>query len=152
MRKYVCFDSIRSDQDLDLYLGSVSVGSPTVRTNYVDIPGADGLLDLSEALGGVTVVTAGSRDATPVKTRVRAAGHAIARLDEACGPAGEIEVDVVRDPVGTDDGAALLRLDAGEVLSRHVRSAPRVGVRIRAARCWRRRQPCQPTLSGPARS
>ena len=59
MRKYVCFDSIRSDQDLDLYLGSVSVGSPAVRTNYVDIPGADGLLDLSEALGGVTY---GSRE------------------------------------------------------------------------------------------
>ena len=59
MRKYVCFDSVRSDQDLDLYLGSVSVGSPAVRSNYIDIPGADGLLDLSEALGGVTY---GSRE------------------------------------------------------------------------------------------
>ena len=64
--------------------------------------------------------------------------------------AGEVEHHLVR--VGVDDRATLLRLDAGEILSRHVRSAPRVGVRIQAARCWRRRQPCQPTLSGPSRS
>lgn len=53
MRKYVTFGNLRSDTDLGLSLASVSVGSPAVRTTYVDVPGADGSLDLTEALGDV---------------------------------------------------------------------------------------------------
>ncbi|RWZ61575.1 bifunctional heptose 7-phosphate kinase/heptose 1-phosphate adenyltransferase [Labedella populi] len=49
--------------------------------------------ELVGALEGVRVVTAGAEDATPVKTRVRASGHAIARLDEACGAPGEPIID-----------------------------------------------------------
>lgn len=57
MRKFIKFGGIRTDTDLELYLASVSIGSPTVRTSFVDIPGADGALDLTEALGGVNYST-----------------------------------------------------------------------------------------------
>lgn len=53
MRKFVIFDKIRTDTDLDLYLASVSIGSPAVRTSFVDVPGLDGPLDLTEALGEI---------------------------------------------------------------------------------------------------
>lgn len=51
--------------------------------------------ELVAALAGVDVVTAGSGDPTPIKTRVRAQGHAVARLDESCGAPAEIVVDRV---------------------------------------------------------
>jgi rfaE bifunctional protein nucleotidyltransferase chain/domain/rfaE bifunctional protein kinase chain/domain len=60
--------------------------------------------ELVAALEGVRVVTGGAGDATPVKTRVRASGHAIARLDEACGPPGELIVD----------GAMLAEIEAAD--------------------------------------
>lgn len=56
-RQRVYFDNIDSERDLDLLLFNISIGSPTVRTFFVDIPGADGALDLTEALGTVNYST-----------------------------------------------------------------------------------------------
>ena len=39
--------------DWRLKLRSLVIGFPEAKTNTVDVPGADGLLDLSEALGAV---------------------------------------------------------------------------------------------------
>lgn len=38
--------------DLGMYLTDADIGFPEVRTNYVDVPGRNGLLDLSTALDG----------------------------------------------------------------------------------------------------
>lgn len=38
--------------DLGMYLTDADIGFPEVRTNYVDVPGRDGMLDLSTALDG----------------------------------------------------------------------------------------------------
>ena len=35
-----------------MYLTDADIGFPEVRTNYVDVPGRDGMLDLSTALDG----------------------------------------------------------------------------------------------------
>ena len=43
--------------------------------------------DLRAALAGITVTAGHSGAPTPVKTRVRAAGQAVVRLDEGCAPA-----------------------------------------------------------------
>ena len=44
-------------------------------------------VQLREALDGVRVIAGDSRAPTPVKTRLRAQGHAVARIDEGCDPA-----------------------------------------------------------------
>lgn len=49
----VSFDEIHSYRDLNLILSRVEVSPAAPKTNYVNIPGADGSLDLSEALGEV---------------------------------------------------------------------------------------------------
>lgn len=51
--KGIWFDNIHSYDNLNLILSSVSIPPATVKTNYIDIPGADGSLDLTEALGAV---------------------------------------------------------------------------------------------------
>lgn len=49
----VSFNDIHSFYDLDLILSSVEVSPASPKTNYVDIPGGDGALDLTEANGEV---------------------------------------------------------------------------------------------------
>ena len=49
----VSFNEIHSYRDLNLVLSKVGVSPASPKTVYVDIPGADGSLDLSEALGEV---------------------------------------------------------------------------------------------------
>ncbi|WP_286080618.1 phage tail domain-containing protein [Parablautia intestinalis] len=51
--KGVFFDTKHSYKDFKLITNSISVGYPTVKTNYIDVPGRDGSLDLTEALGGI---------------------------------------------------------------------------------------------------
>ena len=46
----VLFNEIHSYRDLNLILSRVEVAPAAPKTNYVDIPGADGSIDLSEAL------------------------------------------------------------------------------------------------------
>jgi phage-related protein len=57
MMKGIWFDNIHSYDNLNLILSSVSIPPATVKTNYIDIPGADGSLDLTEALGAVRYKT-----------------------------------------------------------------------------------------------
>ena len=49
----VFFDDIHSLQDLNLILSAVEISPAVPKTVYVDIPGADGSLDLTEAHGEV---------------------------------------------------------------------------------------------------
>lgn len=49
----VRFDEKHSISDWDLLMVSKTIGDPEVATNYIDIPGRDGTLDLSEFFGGV---------------------------------------------------------------------------------------------------
>lgn len=49
----ICFDKIHSFYDLNLVLSSVDIPPATPKTNYVEIPGGDGSVDLTEALGEV---------------------------------------------------------------------------------------------------
>lgn len=51
--KGIWFDNTHSYNDLNLILSSVSIPPAAVKTNYIDIPGADGSLDMTEALGAV---------------------------------------------------------------------------------------------------
>lgn len=53
MMKGIWFDNIHSYDDLNLILSSVNIPPAAVRTNFVDIPGGDGSVDLTEALGEV---------------------------------------------------------------------------------------------------
>ena len=62
---------------------------------------------------------------------------------EDLGALRQVERDLVR--LRVDDRAALLRLDAGEVLSRHCGAPVGEGEMAADRRCWRRRQPFQPT-------
>ncbi|MCC8181522.1 MAG: phage tail family protein [Clostridiales bacterium] len=48
----VSFDGAHCLDDLGLYLTNASIGAPEVQTNYIDVPGRDGQLDLSTALTG----------------------------------------------------------------------------------------------------
>lgn len=48
----VVFDSLDSYADLGLYLTSREIGLPSPKISSVEIPGADGAIDLSEALTG----------------------------------------------------------------------------------------------------
>lgn len=49
----VSFGDIHSHYDLDLLLSAVEISPATAKTTYIDIPGADGFLDLTEANGEV---------------------------------------------------------------------------------------------------
>lgn len=49
----VMFDTKHSYRDYGLVTNSISIGMPEVKTNYVDIPGGNGSIDLTEATGGV---------------------------------------------------------------------------------------------------
>ncbi len=51
--KGVKFDNIHSYYDLHLILSGCSISPATPKENYIDIPGADGSIDLTEALGEV---------------------------------------------------------------------------------------------------
>jgi len=49
----VFFGNIHSFHDLNLVLSAVSISPATPKTTYVDVPGSDGALDLTEAHGDV---------------------------------------------------------------------------------------------------
>lgn len=49
----VSFDEKHSIRDWDLLMTSKTIGEPTAVTSYVQIPGRDGSIDLTEALGEV---------------------------------------------------------------------------------------------------
>lgn len=51
--KGIRFDDIHSYTDLNLVLSEVKIPPATVKTTFVDIPGGDGSVDLTEALGEV---------------------------------------------------------------------------------------------------
>lgn len=53
MMKGIYFDDIHSYRDLNLVLSEVNIPPATVKTKYIDIPGGDGSVDLTEALGEV---------------------------------------------------------------------------------------------------
>ena len=49
--KGITFGNLHSYNDLKLILESKEIGSPGVKENKVDIPGADGSLDLTDFFG-----------------------------------------------------------------------------------------------------
>lgn len=51
--KGIRFDDVHSYHDLNLILSAVSIPPATPKTDFIDVPGADGTLDLTEALGDV---------------------------------------------------------------------------------------------------
>ena len=51
MTKGITFGNVHSHKDLKLILTSKEIGSPAVKTNKVDIPGADSALDLTDYFG-----------------------------------------------------------------------------------------------------
>ena len=51
--KGLTFDGIHTYNNLSLILTSKTIGQPTVKTEYVEVLGADGQLDLTEAFGDV---------------------------------------------------------------------------------------------------
>ena len=51
--KGISFDNIHSFHDLNLVLSKISIPPATAKTNLVDIPGGNGSVDLTEALGDV---------------------------------------------------------------------------------------------------
>lgn len=51
--KGIWFDNIHSFEDLNLILSKVNIPPAVPKTSYVDIPGGDGSVDLTEALGEV---------------------------------------------------------------------------------------------------
>lgn len=53
MMKGIWFDQVHSYEDLNLVLSEVKIPPATAKTNFVDIPGGDGSVDLTEALGEV---------------------------------------------------------------------------------------------------
>ena len=53
MMKGIWFDNIHSYADLNLVLSDIKIPPAAVKTTYVDIPGGDGSVDLTEALGEV---------------------------------------------------------------------------------------------------
>lgn len=48
----VSFDSLDLSHDFGLVLTGVEIGLPEIKSNYINIPEADGALDLTEALTG----------------------------------------------------------------------------------------------------
>lgn len=53
MMKGIWFDDVHSYYDLNLVLSEVKIPPATPKTTFVDIPGGDGSVDLTEALGEV---------------------------------------------------------------------------------------------------
>lgn len=53
MMKGISFNNYHSYEDLNLVLSKVEIPPATPKTNFVDIPGGDGSVDLTEALGEV---------------------------------------------------------------------------------------------------
>lgn len=53
MMNGIKFDNVHSFLDLNLVLAPFEMPPAPVKTNYIDIPGGDGSLDLTEALGEV---------------------------------------------------------------------------------------------------
>lgn len=53
MMNGIRFDDVHSYNDLNLVLSEVNIPPATAKTNFVDIPGGDGSVDLTEALGEV---------------------------------------------------------------------------------------------------
>jgi phage-related protein len=53
MMRGIHFDNVHSFYDLNLVLSEVKIPPAKAKTNYVDIPGGDGSIDLTEALGSV---------------------------------------------------------------------------------------------------
>lgn len=51
MMKGVSFNDVHSYEDLNLVLSKVEIPPAKVKTNFVDIPGGNGTVDLTEALG-----------------------------------------------------------------------------------------------------
>ena len=51
--KGITFDGIHTYKNLSLILTSKTIGQPAVKTEYVEVLGADGQLDLTEAFGDV---------------------------------------------------------------------------------------------------
>lgn len=51
--KGVWFDDIHSYNDLNLVMGKPTIPPAEAKTNFVDIPGGDGSVDLTEALGEI---------------------------------------------------------------------------------------------------
>ncbi len=51
--KGIHFDNVHTFDDLQLILTNKVIGSPTVKTNVLDRPGADGMLDWTEFFGEV---------------------------------------------------------------------------------------------------
>lgn len=51
--KGMWFDKIHSYEDLNLVLSGIKIPPATVKTTFVNIPGGDGSVDLTEALGEV---------------------------------------------------------------------------------------------------
>ena len=51
--KGIQFNDIHSYYDLNLILSVVNIPPAQPKTNYVDLPGGEGSLDLTEALGEV---------------------------------------------------------------------------------------------------
>lgn len=51
--KGIWFGNIHSYEDLNLVLSKADIPPAEVKTNYVDIPGGDGSVDLTEALGEI---------------------------------------------------------------------------------------------------
>lgn len=81
--------------------------------------------EVRDALHGVAVVACASGAATPVKTRLRSAGHAIARIDEGCAPA---PAPVVDDAMleALDDADAVVVADYGRGLTADLRLRARL--------------------------
>ena len=51
--KGITFDGIHSYDNFSLILTSKTIGQPTIKTEYVEVLGADGQLDLTEAFGDI---------------------------------------------------------------------------------------------------
>ncbi|UKF80208.1 PfkB family carbohydrate kinase [Clavibacter californiensis] len=86
---------------------------------------------LRECLQRIEVVAGPSGAPTPVKTRVRADGHAIARIDEGCAPPPTpAATDAMLDAIATAD--AIVVADYGRGLTRDPRL--RTALDARAAR------------------
>lgn len=62
--------------------------------------------ELRSALSGITVIAGDSGAPTPVKTRLRASGHAIVRIDTGCAPAPI--PDVTEEMIGAIESADVL--------------------------------------------
>lgn len=81
----VYFDNIHSFDDLNLILSAVSIPPAKAKTNFVEIPAADGAVDLTEALGEVKFA---DRDGVKITFTMNPAGD----LSESAWEAKKTEV------------------------------------------------------------